>query len=66
MSLSRLSEECAGIDAVFVFGPVKIEPDHGACSGGHTRPGVLGGWVCSCACHRSQQKASSPVGDDRG
>lgn len=28
------------------------EAHHDACSGGFTMPGVLGGWVCPCECHR--------------
>lgn len=58
MSLSRLSDECAGTDAEFVFGHVVIAPDHDACSGGYTRPGLLGGWDCSCKCHRTDPKDS--------
>lgn len=33
-------------------GPPIIGYDHASCSGGSTTPGVLGGWVCSCECHR--------------
>ncbi len=56
MAVSRVSDECAGTDAEFVFGPVKIEPNHEACSGGHTREGVLGGWLCSCPCHLERKE----------
>jgi hypothetical protein len=38
------------MDAEFVFGYVKIEPDHEHCEKGFTRPGLLGGWQCSCWC----------------
>lgn len=34
------------------FLPVLSE-DHESCSGGQTMPGVLGGWRCSCPCHRA-------------
>ena len=51
MSLSKLSDECAGLHGEFVFGPVHVEPDHESCSGGQTRPGLLGGWTCPCVCH---------------
>jgi hypothetical protein len=62
VSVSRLSEECAGIDAVIPpLGHIKVEPIHKECPGGQTRPGVLGGWVCSCFCHhrRPTEKADS-------
>lgn len=28
------------------------EACHERCPGGHTIPGVMGGWVCPCECHR--------------
>lgn len=37
------------------------EPAHERCSGGQTRPGVLGGWVCPCPCHRATSNGSSPA-----
>lgn len=36
-----------------VLGPAP-EPAHERCSGGHTIPGVMGGWVCPCECHRAR------------
>lgn len=38
--------------AAHLAGPMCASGDHGRCSGGHTTPGVLGGWTCSCPCHR--------------
>lgn len=63
MSVSRVSDECSGMDAEFVFGHVKVEPDHDNCSGGHTRPGILGGWVCSCLCHQTTARGVSSRAD---
>ncbi len=36
------------------------EPAHERCSGGHTTPGLLGGWVCPCPCHH--EKHETPRG----
>ena len=40
------------------FGALTIpapEARHEACPGKQTRPGILGGWVCPCPCHRKRQ-----------
>lgn len=77
MSLSRLSDECAGIDGeIPPLGCIKVAPIHDACSGGETRPGLIGGWTCSCPCHSSvgtpaepsqgPEKADLTEGGDRG
>jgi len=31
---------------------VPTEPNHEKCPGGFHTPGVLGGWDCSCSCHK--------------
>lgn len=36
------------------------EADHERCPGGHTIPGVLGGWTCPCPCHRVLISATPP------
>lgn len=36
-------------------GVVRTDPEH-SCSGGFTQPGLLGGWTCSCDCHRAAPK----------
>lgn len=51
MSLARISDECAGMDGEFVFGRVTVPPDHDACPGGSSTPGLIGGWFCTCGCH---------------
>ncbi len=28
------------------------EVDHDNCPKGQTTPGVMGGWICPCPCHR--------------
>lgn len=40
-------------------------PDHGRCPGGQTVPGVLGGWVCPCPCHRTERDSEPPRDDTR-
>lgn len=37
------------------------EPDHEHCSGGYTIRGVMGGWVCPCACHTGDMPDSDRV-----
>lgn len=55
MSALMLSNECSGDERAFhpIFGPMvsALGPRHEDCPGGETRPGVLGGWDCSCECH---------------
>lgn len=34
---------------------------HGLCPGGHHVPGVIGGWDCSCPCHRNGGKPAEPA-----
>ena len=41
---------CLGLDGQPMIFPAP-EPAHERCSGGHTMPGVLGGWTCPCPCH---------------
>lgn len=50
MSALILSDWCGGMTPI---GPIEfdIEPDHDACPGGQTTPGLMGGWTCSCECH---------------
>lgn len=55
MALSKMSDQC-------YEGPVKAfgltffdAADHESCPVGQTTPGVMGGWVCSCPCHRENK-----------
>lgn len=32
-----------------------MRAEHEHCPGGHTMPGVLGGWQCSCPCHTAAE-----------
>lgn len=54
--LTRYGEGCRppyDIDVPGV-GPIRLVPTH-ICSGGWTRPGVLGGWTCPCECHGEER-----------
>lgn len=43
------------------LGPIDTgEPQHTGCSGGHTTPGLLGGWSCPCDCHRATPVPQRP------
>jgi hypothetical protein len=53
MAMWRMSDECheGPVNALGLeFDDVA---DHDRCPGGQTTPGVMGGWVCSCPCHRA-------------
>ncbi len=53
MALSMLSLQCRGVDLPGPLGSrLHSDPEHDRCPGGFTREGVLGGWICSCDCHR--------------
>ena len=54
MSTSLISTQCTTKPSrlLRLIGLVVINPDHASCPAGDTIPGVLGGWVCSCACHK--------------
>lgn len=53
MSTLVLSAQCS---TEAEWGDMKwdIEPNHAACPGGQHIPGVIGGWTCSCDCHRAR------------
>lgn len=46
-------------DQVLAAPPV----DHDGCPGGHTFPGLLGGWRCSCPCHHATPQWPTTVDD---
>ena len=51
------TQECfpeKNADRLF-FGGFIAEPRHEACQGKFTQPGVLGGWMCPCPCHRASE-----------
>lgn len=68
MSALILSPECGGGSGYHpILGELVMVPDHDACPGGESRPGLIGGWSCSCECHRAKQAAPSETGrDERG
>lgn len=60
MATIRETQQCFPKD--IMLGAILIpaaEPDHERCSGGHTIPGVMGGWVCPCECHRVRHNDGS-------
>lgn len=60
MSALLLSDQCRD-GFVKVLGVEWYEDaDHEACPGGHTIPGVMGGWTCSCPCHREAPVSPRP------
>lgn len=64
MAVATLSPQC--YEGHLHFGGVDLgfkSADHDACPGGHTTPGVLGGWVCSCPCHREIGQPASEAAD---
>lgn len=63
MSFSTLSEQCAGYEH-FLLG--HVDPDHDACPVKQHVNGVLGGWDCSCECHRKQSGASTVEASSTG
>lgn len=36
-----------------------MRAEHEHCPGGHHMPGVLGGWHCTCPCHRDANAANA-------
>ncbi len=48
--------------AAMILGTHCEDADHERCSGGRTTPGVLGGWTCSCECHRDSAPAAPTIG----
>lgn len=55
MSFATLSIQCRGVNERDMppGTSVLIPPDHERCPGGQHMPGVLGGWHCTCSCHRA-------------
>lgn len=60
MSLAVMSMECHE-GPITVLGIEMFDrPDHASCSGGHTTPGVMGGWRCICPCHSAPDCTPEP------
>jgi hypothetical protein len=61
MSTSVISSQCTTKPSPLfrLVGLVQVTPDHNACPGGQTVPGVMGGWVCSCKCHQEATDTTS-------
>ncbi len=62
MSTTIISEHCTTKPGLVMrlIGLVEVTPNHAKCKGSHVIPGVLGGTVCSCACHKVSAPANSP------
>ena len=60
MSVSRYGESCEPGAMPIKFGIETLahtpEPTHDRCPGGSNTPGLIGGWVCPCACHQKETK----------